>query len=97
MITKVTEFRGPYIFLSNMYWEPDGTCVEVEYQRAKCKHAHDRKLFERPGLSGADAKYLHKPGLIAVREDWHDVKVEIMTFYVTKKFRDTLRSGACWR
>lgn len=71
-------------YLSNFYVEPDGTHVEGEYQRAKCKYAHLRDKFE--GLRPAEARRLGRS--ITVRDDWDDVKLEIMLFYVTKKFND---------
>lgn len=80
----ITQFRGAYAFLSNFYIEPDGSHVEGEYQRAKCAIAWDRDRFE--GLSPADAKRLGRR--VEIRPDWETVKVEIMLFYVAKKFKD---------
>lgn len=85
----ITSFRGDYAFLSNFYIEPDGTHVEGEFQRAKCARAWDRQQFD--GLTPSQAKRLGRQ--VAIRPDWEDVKIEIMLFHVTKKFKDhpTLR------
>lgn len=90
MITHIKGFTGPYAWLSNFYIEPDGTFVEFEYQRAKCAEFHDRneldKLWATGKVTPKMAKALGKG--VKIREDWDDVKVNIMLFYVTKKFRD---------
>lgn len=85
MITHIRGFSGPYHFLSNFYIEPDGTCVEVEFQRAKCATFADRALIP-DSMAPGRAKQIGQ--LVTIREDWEDVKVNIMLFYVTKKFRD---------
>lgn len=84
-------FRGAHSYLSNFYIEPDGTHVEGEYQRAKCAEAQLRSRFE--GLSPKEAKILGSQ--IKMRLDWElpgktglPIKVEVMQFYVAKKFRD---------
>lgn len=85
MITHIKGFTGPYAWLSNFYIEPDGTCVEVEYQRAKCADFEGRKKFP-DNMAPGHAKKLGSK--VRLREDWDEVKVNIMLFYVTKKFRD---------
>jgi len=80
----ILAFRGAYGFLSNLYVEPDGSHVEGEYQRAKCAFYFERHLFD--GLSPLDAKRVGRR--VTIREDWEDVKVDIMLFYVRKKFAD---------
>lgn len=77
-------FHGGYRFLSNFFIEPDGSHVEGEYQRAKCYDFLDRARFD--GLSPVDAKRFGRT--VMMRPDWEDVKLDIMTFYVTKKFKD---------
>lgn len=87
---RVCGFFGPYSYLSNFYREPDGSCVEVEYQRAKCAEFKDRQIFDRMIEKGTitpmQAKAMGRK--VKLRDDWEDVKVSIMIFYVTKKFRD---------
>lgn len=92
-------FFNSYRFLSNFYIEPDGTHVEGEYQRAKCAEAQDRRRFH---TFQDDTKPLLPPDLckhegrrVKLRLDWEQpaesglpVKVSVMQFYVTKKFRD---------
>lgn len=90
-------FQGQWRFLSNFYIEPDGTHVEGEFQSAKCVDAQDRKRFRKsqpvslswelsPFLDPARCKAIGKT--VRLRNDWEDIKVEIMTFHVAKKFRD---------
>lgn len=85
---KIEAFDGPYRFLSNFWIEPDKTCVEVEYQRAKCVHQSDRDDFNNLTAMAAKARgtWIREAG--RQREDWEEVKVEIMWFYVAKKFAD---------
>lgn len=87
---KIAGFSGGYRFLSNFYVEPDGTFVEYEYQRAKCASWSDREEFDKLMATGKFtpkmAKALGKK--VAIRPDWDDVKVNIMLFYVAKKFKD---------
>lgn len=88
MPARIEAFQGPYRFLSNFWREPDGTCVEVEYQRSKCKHQEDRSRFDN--LTPLEAKrhghWLKEAG--RQRDDWYEVNVEILWFYVAKKFAD---------
>ena len=92
-------FRATYRFLSNFYVEPDGSHVEGEYQRAKCARFEQRKLFHqfhddcKPFLDPSQCKPLGNQ--VEIRPDWESdgksglpIKVEIMQFYVAKKFRD---------
>lgn len=87
---SVDSFTGPYQFLSNFFIEPDGSFVEYEYQRAKCSEWHDRNRFdeamEKRILTPAKAKQWGRR--VKIREDWEDVRVSIMLFYVTKKYTD---------
>lgn len=91
MITPAIKgFTGEHRYLSNFFIEPDDSFVEWEYQRAKCASWSDRarfdKLFDAGKLSPGLAKKIGRT--VKIRDDWEDVKVEIMLFYVTKKFRD---------
>lgn len=85
-------FTGEYRWLSNFYVEPDGTHVEGEYQRAKCAVAHERDLFhvggdwEGPLKSPKECKALGAH--VQLRMDWESARLDIMQFYVTKKFKD---------
>lgn len=85
---RIEAFQGPYRFLSNFWTEPDGTSVEIEYQRSKCKYQGDRARFD--GLAPTEAKrhghWLKEAG--RQRDDWYEVNTEIMWFYVAKKFAD---------
>lgn len=91
MITPAIKgFSGPYRFLSNFFIEPDGSFVEYEFQRAKCSEFHERAkfdtLFDKRILTPKQAKVLGSA--VHLREDWLTVRVDIMTFYVMKKFKD---------
>lgn len=83
-VSDVLGFHGNYRYLSNFYIEPDKTHVEGEYQRAKCIAYHDQKQFD--GLSPKRARALGR--MVEMRYDWEDVKLQIMLFYVQKKFKD---------
>lgn len=85
----IDSFTGDYRFLSNFYIEPDGTCVEVEYQASKhVNYLHDPKsclaLFE--GLGPSRAKKLGRQ--IPLRRDWEAVKLKVMKELVMAKFED---------
>ncbi len=82
MKEKIDSFSGDNRFLSNFFIEPDGSCVEVEFQRAKCRNTEDAKGFD--GLSPADAKKLGRK--IAIRHDWEQVKFSVMSVLVLLKF-----------
>lgn len=82
---KVTRFRGEYEFLSNYFEAPltyNGFTYgssEAAYQGAKCGEA---ELFSglRPHQSKTEAR--KRP----VREDWDDVKLQVMEEIVRAKF-----------
>lgn len=80
----VAEFNGKYRFLSNFWIEPDGTCVETEYQAMKCQNEFDRKKFM--GLQPGQAKRLGRS--VIIRQDWEAIKVGVMGALVLKKFED---------
>ena len=67
-------FTGPHRFLSNFFIEPDGSCVEVEFQAMKCANPID--IFKFKGLGPAEAKRLGRR--VQLRRDWEDVKLEVM-------------------
>ena len=80
-------FRGEYTFLSNFYSSPirwEGRCwptVEHAYQAAKNMRYADLILeCETPGA----AKRLG--GQLSIREDWDEVRVDIMLSLVRAKF-----------
>lgn len=90
---KIDSFSGDYEFLSNFYHCP--TMIEYKgrkfpttehaFQAAKCKNESDIDKFlecETPG----QAKRLGRQ--IELRDDWEQVKVEIMTDVVRQKFQD---------
>jgi ribA/ribD-fused uncharacterized protein len=82
---KVAEFQGKYRFLSNFWIEPDGTCVEIEYQRSKCMLDSDRKLFNFTMTPGA-AKRIGRT--VKLLDDWEEIKVGVMRELVYRKFMD---------
>lgn len=88
--SPIRGFSGPYHFLSNFWIETDATFVEFEYQRAKCATFEERQWFDSYRgvccLNPAKAKAMGSK--VTLREDWEDVKINIMLFYVTKKFKD---------
>jgi ribA/ribD-fused uncharacterized protein len=83
-MSTIYQFTGPYRFLSNFFIEPDGTCVEIEYQQSKCLHKGDMSAFT--SLTPGQAKRLGRR--IELRPDWESVKLDIMHNLVLQKFRD---------
>ncbi len=93
MITlPITSFTGDYRWLSNFFIEPDWTCVEWEYQQAKCGNAACRRRFS--GLESQPGKAKALGRRVPLRPDWEDVKIQIMLFYVERKFRQHSKLGA---
>jgi ribA/ribD-fused uncharacterized protein len=56
--------------------------AESAFQASKCAVPEDRKIFQR--LSGSNARRIGK--IVTIREDWHDVRVDVMFQIVTAKF-----------
>lgn len=85
-------FQGEYRYLSNFYIEPDGTHVEGHFQEAKCAEAYQRRWFHVEGevfptwKSPKECKAIGRK--VVLRDDWEDVKLDIMLFHVRKKFKD---------
>ena len=84
----INEFRGKYYFLSNFYsckveWE--GLTYEnneAAFQSAKCIKLEQRKNFL--GLDPSSAK--RKGRRVKLRNDWEEVKDQIMYEIVLNKF-----------
>lgn len=79
---------------SNFWIEPDGTCVEVEYQIEKhAGHPFRQRIilqrFERTGRP-ADAKQLGRRFKLTPEEldDWNARRVDVMLALVGKKAAD---------
>ena len=89
----ITEFQGHYRFLSN-FWPiniTDGQflypSVEHAYQAHKTNDLGQRKRISHMNTPGM-AKRASR-GLV-IRDDWNDVKYDIMLGFVRQKFTDTL-------
>ncbi len=84
----IDRFREEYEFLSNFYpakLEYEGITYynsEAAYQAQKCRNIEDRILFAE--MYSNEAKKFGRT--IEIREDWDEVKVEIMRAIVNKKF-----------
>lgn len=87
-MTRIDCFEGAHDFLSNFY-----PCrivyngltfksTEAAYQAAKCKNPKDRNLFVN--LEALESKKLGRR--IDLREDWEDVKLNVMREVVAIKF-----------
>lgn len=95
VVMPINSFKGNYAFLSNFYpceVELDGITypsVENAYQAAKT-------LGDREGFVYATAAQSKQMGkLVELREDWEDVKLEVMLRLLVQKFKfDTLSSAA---
>lgn len=85
---RITFFKGEYYFLSNFYpqsIEFEGLTfgsVEAAFQAAKTLDNEERKQFV--GLQPGEAKHLGRR--ITLRDDWENVKFDIMRELVYKKF-----------
>lgn len=86
---EIDAFRDNWDFLSNFY-----ACqiafegivyhsAEAAFQAAKCKNTADRMLFA--DCHPTKAKKLGK--MVALREDWEQIKVEVMRKVLVSKFQ----------
>ena len=88
----ITEFRDEFFFLSNFYLCDitfDGITyknAEAAFQAQKCEDTKEKFKFSQ--LAPGDAKRLGKT--IKLREDWKDVRVDIMRKVVKAKFDQNL-------
>lgn len=86
----VSMFRGEYGFLSNfyeceiVYGSLKFRCVESAYQALKSKDFEVRKMFE--SLNGSESKSLGRK--IKLREDWNEIKVDVMRYLLRIKFKN---------
>lgn len=87
------EFKGDYSFLSNFYplTQPividnlSFPTVEHAFQALKCVNREDREYISRLATPG-EAKRAGKT--FKMREDWNDIRVEVMEYLLTVKFSD---------
>jgi len=84
----IEEFKDEFSFLSNfatchiVYEGIEFSSVEAAYQAAKCKYDFEKKEFAN--LTASKAK--RKSKRIVVREDWEDIKIEVMEKLLIQKF-----------
>lgn len=87
---RITQFRGPYQWLSNFWAVPvvfDGVtypCVENAYQAAKTLDQVQRQQFV--GATAGAAKRMGRS--LTVRPDWDAVKLQVMEDLLRQKFAD---------
>lgn len=85
---EIESFQGKYEFLSNAYpisikWQgQEWLCAEAAFQAARCKHTAD--FFRFLHCSAQKAK--QRAGKVEPREDWEEVKLEIMEEILYAKF-----------
>ncbi len=83
--TKIISFSGYYDFLSNFYIEPDGSCVEKEFQASKTTVREEQlAIFNAPTPGAAKRLGRH----CTLRKDWEEVKLRLMWDFVAAKFQD---------
>jgi N-glycosidase YbiA len=90
---RIKSFRGAYRFLSNFYPcsvsynERKYPSVEHAYQAAKSPHdpAYQAKILRIPADEAGQAKALGQS--VTLREDWEDVRIDIMLDLIRQKFR----------
>lgn len=86
--TAIDDFSGPYFWLSNFYpspidWEGDlYITVENAFQAAKTLDRSARGLLQDCGPDEAKLR----GGQLALRGDWEQVKVTVMTALLREKF-----------
>ncbi len=103
MSAVIKKFRGQFLFLSNFYWTStayDGKIyptAEHAYQAAKALNPSHRRRFQNWQLTPAKAKQIGR--CLLMREDWDEVKLEVMEQILCSKFskepmqRMLLRTG----
>lgn len=81
----LAQFTGNYEFLSNFYIEPDGTCVENEFQAAKTL---DPELSAY--ILNSPKPYIAKQrgNEVSLRPDWEQVKIAVMLRFILGKYDD---------
>ena len=91
----ITEFRGPYFFLSNFYETPvkyeslTYPSSEAAFQAAKCLDPKARKIFQT--MTPKQAKQFGRH--VSLRPDWEQVKLQVMSEILKNKFENkTLRT-----
>jgi N-glycosidase YbiA len=89
----INNFKGAHAFLSNFFPQTIGfegdnySTVEHAYQAAKTLSEDERKWI-REAKTPAEAKKRGRK--VTMRFDWDEVKVEIMTLLVKRKFDEEL-------
>lgn len=90
MIKPIFKFEGEYHFLSNFYPHPitvqgvEFPSSEHAYQCAKTLNPDDWEKFKDPNLTCAKAKKLGRK--VKVRDDWNDIKLQVMEVILFEKF-----------
>ena len=89
-MTQISEFRGPYFFLSNFYETPvkyDSLTYpssETAFQAAKCLDPKARKIFQT--MTPKQAKQFGRH--VSLRPDWEEVKLQVMADILKNKFEN---------
>lgn len=92
MTEPITEFVGPYKFLSNFYeapvvfegeWYPTS---EHAYQAAKTTDPRIRRYIAGLPTPGKAKRAAGPRGVVTLREDWEDIKYDVMFSVVSDKF-----------
>lgn len=94
-MNTISEFEGQYRFLSNFWscyvkaegeWYPS---VENAYQAMKMKDPANRARFQH--IKASEAKRLGR--VLPMRDDWDQIKLDIMYNLVKQKFSDLKLQG----
>lgn len=83
MTKQIASFQGEYRFLSNFFIEPDGSCVEKEFQASKATNEEDMNLLLNAKTPG-EAKRIGSR--VEIREDWELIKLAVMLRLMKRKF-----------
>jgi ribA/ribD-fused uncharacterized protein len=79
----ITEFRGPYFFLSNFFQHDGRITAEHLFQAAKTADAIEQLWI----LAAPTAREAKQRGRAAtLREDWDEIKIQVMECVLAIKF-----------
>lgn len=98
----IDSFRGEYLFLSNFFIESNGLSNEHHFQAAKTQDVEAQTLILRATTPKEAKRLAQAKGMqelsaklgreISLREDWDEVRLEVMRDLLKRKFSDpTLR------
>jgi ribA/ribD-fused uncharacterized protein len=86
MSDPILGFNSEWHPFSNFHREPDGTCVEIEFQAQKTMLPSERSRILTAGSPGKAKRCGKDKSLTTLRPDWEDIKIDRMHMLVETKF-----------